>query len=250
VPHPEQSERVGYRQYPTLTPKGDTVGEFPTSLCKLPQTPFFKRDGPKLRVLLRVLSGWPTIPPELRLKLRELGAILQCMAAVRSLAAVLLVVLASTLTAQNASTGQVVVSVIDQSGAVIPGAHIGIIRLPSVVPNDGDWLHYALHASEQASAHTDAYGGATVGLAKGIYAITIAANGFQRHLDRIEIRNEPSQALRATLLLADCTNCVEVTPGITIPLEYASSLNIFIPLEPLQTITVTNARVRRRWLRF
>jgi hypothetical protein len=118
------------------------------------------------------------------------------MAAVRSVAAVLLVVLASTLTAQTASKGQIVVSVFDQSGAVTPSAHIGIIRLPSVLPNDSDWLHYALHASEQASAHTDAYGRATVGLAKGIYAITIAANGFQRHLEKIEIRDEPSQALR------------------------------------------------------
>jgi hypothetical protein len=170
------------------------------------------------------------------------------MAAVRSLAAVLLVVFASTLTAQNTSTGQVVVSVIDQSGAAIPGAHVGIIRLPSVVPNDGDWLQYALHASEQTSAQTDAYGGATVGLAKGFYAITIAASGFKRHSERIEIRDEPSQALRATLLLGSCTNCVEVRPGIPIPLEHAS-LNIFIPLEPLQTITVTNSQVRRRWLR-
>jgi hypothetical protein len=177
------------------------------------------------------------------------------LAAVRSVATVLLILHCSSLTAQNASTGQVVITVIDQSGAVIPGAHIWIIRQPSVVPNEGDSLHHALHASEQASAsasaNTDAHGEATVGLAKGVYAITITATGFQRHLEQMEIRDEPNQALRTTLLIAGtCSPCVTVAPEIEIPLEHTSSLNIFIPLEPLQTITVTNARVRRRWLRF
>jgi hypothetical protein len=174
------------------------------------------------------------------------------MAAVRSHAALLLIVLASTLTAQNASTGQVVITVIDQGGAAIPEAHIGIIGLPSAVPNDGDWLHYSLHASEQASAHTDASGKATVGLAKGSYVISIAAPGFQRYLEKIEIQDGLSQALRATLVVgrggcvpADCLS--PLLPEI--PLEHAP-LNIFIPPESLQTMTPTAVRVRRRWLRF
>jgi hypothetical protein len=33
--------------------------------------------------------------------------------------------------AQNPSTGRVIITVFDESGAVIPGAHIGIIWLPS-----------------------------------------------------------------------------------------------------------------------
>jgi hypothetical protein len=164
-------------------------------------------------------------------------------------AAVLFIVLATALTAQNASTGKVVITVIDEAGAVIPGAHIGVILLPGAALNDRDWRNHALHAPEQASAHTDASGEATVGLAKGSYAIAIAADGFSSYLEKMEIRDQPSQALRATLRVASCSPCVEVTREITIPLEHAS-LNIFIPLEPLHTITVANARARRRWLRF
>jgi hypothetical protein len=62
------------------------------------------------------------------------------------LAVVLFVVLAASLTAHDATTGQVVITVIDPSGAVISGARIGIIQLPSDLPDDGDWLHYALTA--------------------------------------------------------------------------------------------------------
>jgi hypothetical protein len=113
------------------------------------------------------------------------------MAAVR-LAAVLPLVLAAALTAQNTSRSQVVVTVIDQYGAVIAVAHVGIIQLPTVIPNGGDWLHYALTAPEQASTEIDASGEATVGLPKGSYAITIFAPGFKRYVERIEIRDESS----------------------------------------------------------
>lgn len=171
------------------------------------------------------------------------------MAAVRSFAAVLLIVLASILTAQNASTGQVVITVVDPPGAPIPEAHIGIIWLPVAALNDGDWLNYALHATEQASTRSNASGEATIHLAKGDYAIAIAANGFKRYFQRIEIRDESSQAIRATLPIATYSGPVEVMPmPIEIPVEPVY-LNIFIPLEPLQTITVTGARARRRWLR-
>jgi hypothetical protein len=43
----------------------DTVGEFLARFRKLPQTPFSSTTAPKLRLLLRVISGWPTIYPEL-----------------------------------------------------------------------------------------------------------------------------------------------------------------------------------------
>ena len=86
----------------------------------------------------------------------------------------LLIVLAATLTAQNSSTGRVVVTVLDPTGAVIPGAHVKIIRLPSGAPNNGDWLNYTYHASEQSSADTDGSGEATVRLAKGSYAGAIS----------------------------------------------------------------------------
>ncbi len=170
--------------------------------------------------------------------------------AAQLLTAALLIVLTSTGTAQKESTSQVVITVIDQTGAAIPGAHIGIIGLPSDVPSGGDWLRYALRASEQASAQTDATGEATVGLANGSYAIAIAAAGFQRHVERIEVADERSEALQATLLVAATYSpYVIISSEPEIALEHAY-LDRFIPLEPLQTIALSSTRVRRRWIRF
>ena len=95
------------------------------------------------------------------------------MAAVRSFAAVHLIGLGSTVTAQN-----LVITVIDLSGAFVPGANIRIVWLPGAAQKDSDWLHYAFHASEQAMAHSDATGEATVGLAKGNYAIAHRGPGI------------------------------------------------------------------------
>lgn len=173
------------------------------------------------------------------------------MAVVRSFAALFLIVLASTLTAQNAPTGQVVITVIDQTGAAIPDAHIRLVSLPSAIPSDSDWLNYAFHTSEQTLAHTDATGEATIGLANGAYAVAITAQGFRGYFERIEIREGMSRSVRATLAIGSgCTECVTVQPDHEIRVEHGVSLSIFIPLEPLQTIIVTNARARRRWLRF
>jgi hypothetical protein len=163
-------------------------------------------------------------------------------------AAVLIGVLATALSAQNTSTGQVVVTVVDQSGAVIPSASIGIIQLPVAnlpIPNNFDWVHYALHASEQISTHANTSGEGTFSLAKGSYAVSIAAEGFARFFERVEIRDKSNQFLRATLVLADGGCGVCVVKGIDIPLEHAI-LNILIPLESLQTITLNATWVPRR----
>jgi hypothetical protein len=181
------------------------------------------------------------------LKAWELGAMLPAITAAR-FAAVLLGVLATALSAQNTSTGQVVITVVDQSGAVIPGASIGIIQLPVAnppIPNNFDWVDYALHASEQISTRANTSGEGTFSLAKGSYAVSIAAEGFARFFERVEIRDESNQSLRATLVLADGGCGVCVVKGIDIPLEHAI-LNTFIPLESLQTITLNATRVRRR----
>lgn len=164
------------------------------------------------------------------------------MAAAR-LAAVVLVFVASALTAQDTSRGSVVITVVDQSGAIISGAHVGIIQLPSV--KQDDWLNYALHAAEETSAHTDADGKATVVLAKGSYAIAITQRGFKHYFERIEIRDESSQFLRATLVVGHLMCGVCVRPSPEIPLE-RTSLNILIPFEPLQTITLKLGRMPRR----
>lgn len=177
------------------------------------------------------------------LKIRGLGAILPSMAAARFVA-VLSFVLATSLTAQNASTGQVVITVIDQAGAVLQGARIGIIQLPSATADDAGWLKYALHGAEQVTTLSNAHGEATVGLAQGSYAVSITSHGFNRHIERIEIRGDSnSQSLRATLVIdqtinprVDCMSCF-----VLIPVESTSS-DILIPLEPLQTITPTATR--------
>jgi hypothetical protein len=164
-------------------------------------------------------------------------------------AAVLLAVLATALNAQNTSTGQVVITVVDQSGAPIPGASIGIIQLPVANPqirNNFDWVDYALHASEQLSTRANTSGEATVRLAKGRYAVSIvAAEGFARFFERVDIRDESNRSLRATLVLVNggCGVCVKET--VPIPLEHPI-LNILIPLDSLQTITLNATRVRRR----
>ena len=166
------------------------------------------------------------------------------MAAARN-AAVLLVLLAPALTAQNASTGQIVITVIDESGARVPGAQIGIIQLPSVVPNN-DWLPQALHTSKLVSIRVNGSGEATVGLAKGSYAVEVDASGFKHYFERIVVGNQSNKAIQARLIIdpdtarGDCMACT-----IVIPLE-PMSLNTVIPLEPLQTITLKPARVRRK----
>jgi Carboxypeptidase regulatory-like domain len=139
-------------------------------------------------------------------------------------AAVLLGVLATALGAQNTSTGQVVTTVVDQSGAVIPGASIGI---------------------SQMSTRANTSGEGTFRLTKGSYAVSIAAEGFARIFERVEIRDESNQSLKATLVLADGGCGVCVVKGIDIPLEHAI-LIILIPLDSLQTITLHASRVRRR----
>jgi hypothetical protein len=182
-----------------------------------------------------------------RVKIWELGAMLPAITAAR-FAGVVLGVLATALCAQNASTGRVVITVVDQSGGAIPGASIGIIPLQVTnppIPNNFDWVHYALHASEQISTPANTSGEGTFSLAKGSYAVSIAAEGFKRFVERVEIRDESNQSLRATLVLADGGCGVCVAKGIDIPLEYAV-LDILIPLESLQAITLNATRVRRQ----
>jgi hypothetical protein len=166
------------------------------------------------------------------------------MAAV-SLAAVLPLILAVALAAQNTSTSQIVITVVDQSGAVISGAHIGIVQLPAVIPNDDDWLHYASAAPEQTSTHVDGSGEATADLVKGSYAVKVSAPGFKGSFERIEVGNEPGQSLQVILDAAYGDLIITEGPKM---LPEPTSLNIFIPLEPLQTISFTRP-VRRRWMR-
>jgi hypothetical protein len=161
------------------------------------------------------------------------------MAAARYFAAVVLILLASAVAAQN-----VVITVTDQSGSVVSGAHVSIIGLPGLA-NDSDWFQYALHSSAQASVETNNAGEAIVDLAKGNYAISVGATGFKLLFKRIEIQDRPSQAIQATLLISNSGCGVCVVPGVTIPLEPLPGPDIFIPLEPLQTISVPNSRVRR-----
>jgi hypothetical protein len=180
------------------------------------------------------------------LKIPGFGAILPSMAAAR-FAAVLFIVLATALIAQSASTGQVVITVIDRSGAVIPGARIGIIRMPNSTADDAGWPQYALQGAEQVTTLANTYGEATVGLARGSYALSIISNGFKRQIERLEIRGDSQQSLKITLDIdqtinprADCMSCI-----VLIPVE-PISLDILIPLERLQTITLRPARARRK----
>jgi len=170
------------------------------------------------------------------------------MAAAR-LIALLVPLLAAALPAQNPSTSQVEITVVDRSGWHIPDAHIRFIQLQGVIPDGGDWRHYVNQTSAQASAQTDADGKATVALAKQSYEIIICARGFSCDFERMDVGGEPSLSFRATLALAaTCPPCetpvdFEASPEISVE---PTSLNLFMPLEPLQTVKLKAARLRRR----
>lgn len=167
------------------------------------------------------------------------------MAAAR-FAAVLLFVLSTTLCAQDKPTSQLVVTILDTSGAVVPGARIGIIRLPSTTLGESDWLQSALHLPEQVSTNADSVGEATVSLTNGRYAVIIAASGFKRYLEKLEVGHESNRSIRIVLKIdpenvrGDCMACAHV-----IPIE-PMVLNALIPLEPLQSITLKPVRKRYR----
>ena len=97
-------------------------------------------------------------------------------------------VLISTLPTQKAAKGQVVITVVDEFEAIIQGAHVEIIGLPSA-SFDGDWQHYALHTPAKISALTDVFGKASLNLAAGSYVLDVSAVGFRRYLEKIEIRD-------------------------------------------------------------
>lgn len=169
---------------------------------------------------------------------------LSAMAAVR-IFAVVLVAFALSLAAQNTSTSRLDITVVDQSGAVVPGAHIGIIQLPAAIPNDGNWRDYAYTAPEQTSTKTDPNGKATVTLTKGGYAVAVSAPGFKHDYEMIDVADESSHSLRATLNVGAIGGpfvVVDKRPGI--PLE-PTTLTALIPLEPFQAVAVQAHRVRR-----
>jgi hypothetical protein len=158
-------------------------------------------------------------------------------------------VLISTLPAQKAAKGQVVITVVDRSEAIIQGAHIGIIGLPNA-PYDGDWQHYALHTPAKMSALTDVSGKASLNLATGSYVVDVSAVGFRRYLEKIVIRDGPIQTVRAELLLGGtCSPCLTQAQDLEVPLARMYLPDIVIPPEPLESIGVRESRFRRR-LRF
>ena len=185
----------------------------------------------------------PTIRPGPHLRLGRLSAIIQTMAVVRVLAALLLIALTANVTAQIVSAGHLVVTVVDPSGAAVPEASIMIFPWPNSISND-DWLRYALLRSE-FKASTDASGTATLDLERGSYAVTIRALGFAQLTKKIETLDASSQTFRATLTVArsGCGVCVQAAPN-PLPTEHYPA--IFIPLERLQTMNLPAVRYRRR----
>ena len=139
-------------------------------------------------------------------------------------------------------------------GAMLPcmaaarfaAARIGIIRLPSTTLGDSDLLQSALHSPEQVSTNADGAGEATVSLTNGRYAITVAASGFKRYLEKLEVGHESNRSIRIVLEIGpenvrgDCMSCARV-----IPIE-PMVLNALIPLEPIQSITLKPVRIRYR----
>jgi hypothetical protein len=153
------------------------------------------------------------------------------MAAAR-FAAVLLLVLAATLTAQNTSTGQVVINVVDPIGAVIPGAQVEIDPLsPSF-----------------RTVKTDANGQAVIELPIGTHWLSVSASGFQRWKGFAEVQRTDERITAKLRVAKDDGLVVHYGDPVLIPLQRIE-LRELIPLQPLELLPMREVSVGRkhRW---
>jgi hypothetical protein len=134
-------------------------------------------------------------------------------------------------------------------GERIAGASIEIYSMPSATPDNNEWLD-ALHKPVRASTHADRSGETTIALAIGYYAAYIVAKGFEGRFERIEIRDASTLSLKPALSIDQSWS------GYSGPVDYYSSsrfptesytIDVLLPLEPLQTISVHARKAHRRW---
>jgi len=139
--------------------------------------------------------------------------------AVARIAAIVLALCCSTLTAQQAQLVRLSIKVTDVTGTVIPGARIQIDRM-----SDGAEL----------VATSDRDGKAALNLSPGTHDLTITARLFERWQKHIEVKNAPDQEILAVMEV-DCTHMIcdiLVTTGPEMPTTENQLIATDIPLLP------------------
>ena len=111
-------------------------------------------------------------------------------------AAVLLLLTAPKAFCQDGDRAPVKVIVLDQSGAPIPGAIVGLRKPPALIEH---------------KLAANANGELMLRLTNGNYVIEANSLGFRQETQRIEVIDAASQEIHIVLRVWECTQCVMVT---------------------------------------
>jgi hypothetical protein len=156
--------------------------------------------------------------------------------AVARIAAIALAILPCTILAQQPEMGTITVTISDQIGAIIPGAHV-------VARGNATAL--------RSEAISDGSGEAVLHVYQGGYDLTVKARGFAAYAENnVEVTNQTHIAV--TLKIDQSKPCTLPCDGFWVPyvpLEH-SQVEDEIPLIPVQQFPLTAKRLRSRsrWL--
>lgn len=133
--------------------------------------------------------------------------------------------------AQDHAKAALTVVVKDQSGAIIPGAHV-------VATNQATGLRF----ESTADTSFDSIGQAVLHLDQGTYELTVTAKGFEQYQEK-ETAVTAETHRDVTLRVGSCGPCVVVQDGPVIPLE-RMQVEVDIPLIPMQQLVLPAKRLR------
>ena len=148
--------------------------------------------------------------------------------AIARIVAMTLALLPAMLAAQQVQQTPLTIRVTDQTGAVIPGARIQIDPSPG---------------SRKVDTATDRIGEAIVELSPGSHVLSIAAYGFKKWIENIDVQDQPGQSIVAELKVASGDPVVifetPYMPLDRIPIDISITLHIpeilILPGRPIST---------------
>ena len=157
--------------------------------------------------------------------------------AVARIAAIALALLPCTTLAQQPEMGAITVTISDQTGAIIPGAHV-------VVSGKATAL--------RSETMSDGSGEAVLRVYQGSYDLAVKARGFATYANNaVEVTNQTHIAviLRIDPRSQGCTLPCDGFSEPYLPLEH-SQVEVEIPLMPVQQFPLPAKRLRSRsrWL--
>jgi hypothetical protein len=158
--------------------------------------------------------------------------------AVARIAAIALAILPCTILAQQPEMGTITVTISDQVGAIIPGAHV-------VVSGKATAL--------RSEAISDRSGEAVLHVYQGVYDLAVKARAFATYAENnVEVTNQTHIAatLRIDPRYQGCTLPCDGFWVPYVPLEH-SQVEAEIPFIPVQQFPLPAKRLRpkSRWLR-